>query len=60
MPRKKGKNPRFPGMVRPHLLLTDAEMWEIELARSKIKMERLDYLRSCILYVARKHIDPRK
>lgn len=60
MPRKKDPNSRFADVIRPNLLLTQEENWQVEEARSKLRMEKGEYLKACVAYVLRHKVDPRK
>ncbi len=60
MPRKKSPEGRFADAIRPNLILTQDENWKVEEARAKLRMEKGEYLKACILYVLKHGIDPRK
>ncbi|OHD70617.1 MAG: hypothetical protein A2W19_03535 [Spirochaetes bacterium RBG_16_49_21] len=57
MPRKKSKNSRYAGFVRPYILLTDDENWLVEQERTRQKFDKGEYLRRAVLYIAKNKID---
>ncbi len=59
-PRKKDPESRFKGLIRPSLVLTESENWQVEEARVHLKMEKGDFIKECVLYCIRHGIDPRK
>lgn len=46
------------GIVKPFLKFTEDENWMIEAARIKLRMDKGEYLRRAVLYVATRGIDP--
>ncbi|GEM_PF-1993264 len=59
-PRKKQPGSRWEGTVRPYLVLSEDENWEVEKIRIEYKMDKSEFLKACVMYILRNKIDPRK
>jgi len=60
MARPKTTKARWPDKIRSHLLLSEAESWEVLVRAGKLRMQRSDFLAECIRYCLRHGIDPRE
>ena len=60
MPRKKSQDSRFADSIRPNLRLTEEQNWMVEEARSKLRMEKGEFLLACVMYVLKHKINPQE